>query len=83
VSLLPLLRTGSEDTSIPSEAALRHAIAAIMRKSGSPDIIDDVGMLLQKWNNLADHPGRPPWRVHRESCTCLLARASTTGARNW
>ncbi len=39
------------------EAALRHAIAAIMRKSGGPDIIDDVGSLLQKWNNLADHPG--------------------------
>ena len=55
--ILPLLRTGSEDTSIPSEAALRHAIAAIMRKSGGPDIIDDVGSLLQKWNHLVDHPG--------------------------
>ncbi len=55
--ILPLLRTGSEDTSIPNEAALRHAIAAIMRKSGGPDIMDDMGTLLQKWNHLADHPG--------------------------
>lgn len=55
--VLPLLRTGSEERNLPSSTALRHAIGAIMRKSGSPDIVEEAANLIQKWEHLAEHPG--------------------------
>lgn len=55
--VLPLLRTSSsEERTVPSGTALRHAIGAIMGKSGGPDIVKDAASLLTKWDHLAAHP---------------------------
>jgi hypothetical protein len=54
--ILPLLRTSLDDRSTPTSTALRHAICAIMRKSSSPDITEDIARLLEKWEHFAAHP---------------------------
>jgi len=54
--ILPLLRTSADERTTPTSTALRHAISAIMRKSSSPDIMEDITSLLEKWEHLAANP---------------------------
>lgn len=55
--VLPILRTNADDGEIPSAAALRHAIGAIMGKAGLPDIMKDSQNLRAKWEHFAENPG--------------------------
>ncbi len=54
MQLLP--RPSTDERTTPTSTALRHAISAIMRKSSSPDIMEDITSLLEKWEHLAAHP---------------------------
>jgi len=54
--VLPLLRSNSEENRTPSGQSLRHAIGAIMRKAGRPDILLDGQSLDSRWKEIAERP---------------------------
>jgi len=54
--VLPLLRSNFEDNTIPNSVAMRHAIGAVMTKTGNPEVVKDVSSLLHRWDNIADQP---------------------------
>jgi hypothetical protein len=54
--VLPLLRASFDDSTMPNSVALRHAIGAVMTKTGSPDVVKDVSSLLNQWDSIANQP---------------------------
>jgi len=55
--VLPLLRSNNEDRRTPSGGALRHAIGAILQKTGGADIMKDAQHLSTRWQTIAENPG--------------------------
>jgi len=54
--ILPLIRASFEEDTMPSSAALRHAIGAVMTKAGGHSVAKDVGALLEQWDAIGEQP---------------------------